>query len=418
MNLLRYRTLIKSCSSLVKMSRRFCSTIDYEAKPIFLDNQATTPIDPRVFDEMVPHMTRDFGNPHSTAHIYGTKQMKVCDKARERVADCISTCPSNIIFLSGATEANNTAIKGVSRALKSSRNEIITFETEHKCVLESFYDLEKEGMKIKILPVEPTGLINLDLLKEAISDKTLLVTAMAVNNEIGVIHSLKEIGALCKEHGAYFHTDAAQGIGKARINVTDMNIDMLSLTGHKFYGPKGIGALYISQELQGKLKPLMSGGGQEKGIRSGTLTPFLLSGLGKACQLATSEFDRDKEWVSSLQSYFFKTLSDKVEGIHLNGDPDHRYQGNLNIAIEGVYSSRLISDCTQVAMSSGAACLNDDLLDECDLGAPSYVLSALQIPKTLALSSVRFSFGRFTTKEEVEAALGYLQKSIIKLRNQ
>lgn len=319
--------------------------------------------------------------------------------------------------MSGATEANNTAIKGVSRALRSSRNQIITFETEHKCVLESFYDMAKEGMNIKILPVKSNGIIDLDLFRENVSDQTLLVTAMTVNNEIGVIQPIKEIGEICKENGVYFHTDAAQAIGKYKIDVQDMNIDMLSLTAHKFYGPKGIGAFYISDELQSKLTPLISGGGQEKGIRSGTLSPFMLSGIGKACELANSEFESDTLWTSELKTYFYKTLKN-IGGIHLNGDPDLRYQGNLNISIEGVFSAKLIDECKEVAMSSGAACLSDDLLDEESIGSPSYVLTAIGLPKKLALSSVRFSFGRFTTREEVELALEYLIKSINAIRKQ
>ena len=384
-------------------------------RPLFLDNQATTPIDPRVFEEMVPYMTRDFGNPHSTAHIYGTSMMKVCDLARNRVAESIKAHAGDIIFMSGATEANNTAIKGIARGLKNTKNHIITLNTEHKWVLESCYDLQKEGFDVTVLPVNKNGLVDLQQLKESITDKTWLISIMTVNNEIGVIQPIKEIGQIWKEKGVVFHTDAAQAMAKVKIDVNDMNIDLLSLTGHKFYGPKGIGALFIRDQFKSKLKPLISGGGQEKGIRSGTLTPFLLAGIGKTWELSITEFEQDKKWVSKLSQYFLKILTENIKGITLNGDKEHRYKGNVNISIKNVTSAKLIAEWKEVSMSSGAAWLVDD--PQKGGPEPSYVIKSLGIERELALWCVRFSFGRFTTIDEIDLAWEYLIKAINKIRD-
>ena len=420
----RTRNLYPSAVKLSKaqLGQRYFSRLEKNAinqsklldRPLFLDNQATTPIDPRVFEEMVPYMSRDFGNPHSTAHIYGTSMMKVWDTARQRVAASIKAKPEDIIFMSGATEANNTAIKGIARGLKNTRNHIVTLNTEHKWVLESCYELQKEGFDITVLPVKRNGLVDLDQLKQCITDKTCLVSIMTVNNEIGVVQPIKQIGELWKEKGAAFHTDAAQAMAKIEIDVDDMNIDLLSMTGHKFYGPKGIGALFIRDKFKNKLKPLISGGGQEKGIRSGTLTPFLLAGLGKSCELSITEYENDKQWVTSLSSQFFNTISKNVKGITLNGDKDQRYKGNVNISIKNVPSARLIAECKEVSMSSGAAWLVDDPKEGPE---PSYVIKALGLEKELGLCCIRFSFGRFTTLDEVDLACNYLTKAINKIRD-
>jgi cysteine desulfurase len=363
--------------------------------PIYLDYQATTPIDERVLEKMMPFLTIEFGNPHSVEHNYGWKAEVAVEVARTNVAKLIGANDEEIIFTSGATESNNMAIKGGAFAQFPDKNHVITVKTEHECVLASTRSLEKIGFNVTYLNVDPEGLINLDKLKEAITDKTSIVSVMAVNNEIGVIQDLKAIGNICKMVGVLFHTDAAQAFGKIPLDVNEMNIDLMSISGHKIYGPKGIGALYVRKDV--KVIPLMDGGGQENGLRSGTLSPALCAGLGEAAKIALTDMEDDLEHVSNLSNSLLSLLKNQLNNICLNGSETDRYLGNLNITFIGLNSALFTADLKNIAVSSGSACSSAK-------NKPSYVLNELGLSKNDISSSIRIGIGRITTKEEIDFA--------------
>jgi len=377
--------------------------------PIYLDYQATTPMDPRVLIAMIPYFTEKFGNPHSRSHAYGWEAEEASEIAREKIAGLIGADAKEIVFTSGATESNNLAIKGIARFYKSRKNHIVTLVTEHKCVLDSCRHLEQEGFEVTYLPVESNGLVDLNKLQDAIRDNTVLVSVMAVNNEIGVIQPLIEIGRICREKGAFFHCDAAQGFGKIPLDVESMNIDAMSISGHKIYGPKGIGALYMRRRPRVRLEPLVSGGGQERGFRSGTLPTPLAVGLGEAAAIAKAEMGTEAERLRSYYNRFLSELLDGIPEVYLNGDRERRWPGNVNLSFAYVEGESMIMAIKDLAVSSGSACTSASL-------EPSYVLRALGVGETLAHTSIRFGFGRFTTDAEIDYAIALIKGSIAKLR--
>ncbi len=378
--------------------------------PIYLDYQSTTPMDPRVVEVMIDCMKNDYGNPHSRTHSLGWKAEEMVEIARKNVADLIGADPKEIFFTSGATESNNIAIKGIAHFYgETGKNHIITIATEHKCIINSVRDLEQEGFSVTFLPVQQNGLIDLNELEKAITDKTCLVSIMAVNNEIGVIQPLAEIGALCRKKGAFFHTDAAQAFGKIPLDVNAMNIDLMSISGHKIYGPKGIGAIYLRRKPRVRIKPIFSGGGQERGIRAGTLPTPLVVGLGKAAEIAKSEMQKDHDHIKKLSDKLFKAV-DSLTHVYLNGDKEKRYIGNLNFSFAGIEGESMIMAIKDLAVSSGSACTSSSL-------EPSYVLHALGVSEELAHTSIRFGIGRFTTEEEVDYAIKLIASKVDKLRH-
>ena len=377
--------------------------------PLYLDYQATTPTDPRVVEAMAPYWTTKFGNPHSRNHHFGWEAEDAVEVARGNVADIIGANPKEIIFTSGATESNNLAIKGVAKFYGDKKNHIITCVTEHKCVLETCRALQGEGFDVTYLHVKEDGLIDLNELKAAMTDKTLLVSIMAVNNEIGVIQPLKEIGALCRENKTFFHTDAAQAVGKIPLDVNEMNIDMMSISGHKVYGPMGIGAMYVRKKPRVRLVPLIHGGGQERGMRSGTLPTPLVVGLGKACELAKKEMAAEAERLRDFQNRLYEGLRQRIPEIFLNGDLESRIPGNLNISFAYVEGEGLMMGIKDLAVSSGSACTSASL-------EPSYVLRALGVEDELAHTSLRLGLGRFTTEDDIEYAIERISKEVNRLR--
>ena len=378
-------------------------------RPIYLDYQATTPCDPRVVEAMLPYFTEKFGNPHSRNHAYGWEAEEGIEKAREQVAALIGADPKEIIFTSGATESNNLAIKGVAHFYKGKKDHIITAVTEHKCVLDSCRHLEQEGFHITYLPVQKNGLIDLDQLRGAITDKTVLVSIMAVNNEIGVIQPIKEIGELCRSRGVFFHTDAAQATGKIPLDVNEMKIDLMSISGHKIYGPKGIGALYVRRKPRVRLQALINGGGQERGMRSGTLPTPLCVGLGEACAIAGKEMGVETERLTVLRDRLLNGLRARLPEIYVNGDLDQRIPGNLNISFAFVEGEGLMMGIKDLSVSSGSACTSASL-------EPSYVLRALGLADEMAHTSLRLGLGRFTTEQEVDYAIDHIAEAVTKLR--
>jgi cysteine desulfurase len=379
-------------------------------KQIYLDYQSTTPVDERVLKTMLPYFTEHFGNPHSRNHSYGWVVEEAIDKARQQVADIIGAQAKEIIFTSGATESNNIAIKGVAAFYKDEKKHIITCLTEHKCVLDSCRHLEQEGFEITYLPVKINGLIDLDLLKKSIRDDTLLISIMAVNNEIGVIQPLEEIGKICRERGVFFHTDAAQAVGKIPLDVEKMNIDLLSISGHKLYGPKGVGALYVRRKNpRVRVHALINGGGQERGMRSGTLPTPLCVGLGEACAIAGQEMEFESARLKKLQMRFYNNIMSHLDSVYLNGDLEARIPGNLNMSFAYVEGESLMMGIKELAVSSGSACTSASL-------EPSYVLRALGVEEELAHTSLRFGFGRFTTEKEIDFAAEKIIQQVEKLR--
>lgn len=377
--------------------------------PIYLDYQATTPCDPRVVDAMLPYFTEHFGNPHSRNHKYGWDAEAAVEKARSQIASIIKADEKEIIFTSGATESNNLALKGAAHFYKDKKNHIITTNTEHKCVLDSCRHLELEGFKITYLQVQANGLIKIDDLRNAITPQTLLVSIMAVNNEIGVVQPLAEIGKLCREKNVFFHTDAAQAVGKIPLDVDAMNIDMLSISGHKIYGPKGIGALYVRRKPRVRLEALIHGGGQERGFRSGTLPTPLCVGLGEACAIAEKEMDTEVARLKNLQRRFLNGIRAKLDEVYLNGDAEHRIPGNLNLSFAHVEGEGLMMGIKDLCVSSGSACTSASL-------EPSYVLRALGVEIEMAHTSLRIGIGRFTTEAEVDYAVEHLVQAVQRLR--
>lgn len=385
------------------------NTLPFLKTPIYLDYQATTPCDPRVVEKMLPWFTEKFGNASSRSHQYGWEAEAACEQAREQVAALIGADAKEIVFTSGATESNNIAIKGVAAFYKDTKNHIITVQTEHKCVLESCRALEQEGFEITYLPVQKNGLIDLEVLKAAIRPATVLVSVMAVNNEIGVIQPLAEIGAICREAGVFFHTDAAQAFGKIPLDVEAMQIDLLSISGHKIYAPKGIGALYVRRRPRVRIKSPVSGGGQERGFRSGTLPVPLIVGLGEAARIAGEEMAIEHERLTHLKNKFLAAVMDGIPDVFLNGDREQRIPGNLNLSFAYIEGESMIMAIKNLAVSSGSACTSASL-------EPSYVLRAIGVGEDLAHTSIRFGLGRFTTEQEIDYAIETITKSIHKLR--
>jgi cysteine desulfurase len=386
------------------------------ALPVYLDNQASTPVDPRVLEAMLPYFTIDYGNPHSESHVYGHRAMAAIDQARGEIAHLVHADPREIVFTSGATEANNLAIKGAAhfaRAYPSAsgaKDHIVTLTTEHKCVLESCAALEREGFSVTYLDVPQSGLVDLDALRAALIDRTLLVSIMAAHNEIGVIQPLAEIGALCRERGVLFHTDAAQAVGKIPLDVEAMKIDLMSMSGHKLYGPKGVGALYVRRRPRVRLVPLIDGGGQERGLRSGTLPTPLCVGFGKACALAAGEMAGEAARLKALRERLYASLARRIPGLQLNADGEHRLPGSLNVSVPGTTAAELIEACPSIAISTGSACTSAAV-------EPSYVLRALGLADDRANASIRLGLGRFTTASDIDYAVDALAAAAARLRH-
>jgi len=378
--------------------------------PIYMDNHATTPLDPRVLEAMMPYLTGIFGNAASRNHSFGWEAEKAVEKAREQIAKLIGATAKEIIFTSGATESNNLALKGIAEMYRERGNHIITQVTEHKAVLDTCKKLEKMGYRVTYLPVGADGLIDLEDLKRAMDDKTILVSIMYANNEIGVIQPVREIGALCHEKGVLFHTDAVQAVGKIPVDVQKDNIDVLSLSGHKVYGPKGVGALYVRRRNpRVQIAEQINGGGHERGMRSGTLNVPGIVGLGAACEIAMKEMEAEGKREAELRDYLKHKLESALDYVHVNGNMEHHLPGNLNMSFVYVEGESLLMGINDIAVSSGSACTSATL-------EPSYVLKALGLGDDVAHSSIRFGLGRFNTKAEVDYVADKIIDVVKKLR--
>ena len=378
--------------------------------PIYMDYHATTPVDPRVLDAMLPYFREKFGNAASRNHAFGWEAEQAVEKARKQIADLIGASPQEIIFTSGATESDNLSIKGVARMYAERGNHIITVATEHKAVLDTCKRLAKSGYEVTYLPVQRDGLIDLDQLKNAITDKTILISVMHANNEIGVLQPIREIGRIARERGVLFHTDATQSVGKVPVNVNDDNIDLMSLSGHKMYGPKGIGALYVRRKNpRVQLAAEMDGGGHERGMRSGTLNVPGIVGLGEACAICQREMAEESVRIAALRDRLKDKLQSELDEIYINGSMEHRLPNNLNISFAYVEGESLMMGMKDVAVSSGSACTSATL-------EPSYVLRALGVGDDLAHTSIRFGLGRFNTEEEVDYVAARVIEVVKKLR--
>jgi len=379
--------------------------------PIYMDNHATTPVDPRVFETMAPYFTAIFGNAASRNHSFGWQAEEAVEKARKQVADLIKASPKEIVFTSGATESDNLAIKGVAWMYRERGDHIITCVTEHKAVLDTCKRLEKEGFRVTYLPVDQYGLIEPDDVKRAITDKTILITLMMANNEIGVIHPIAEIGKIAKERGIIFHTDATQAVGKLPFDVNALNVDLVSISAHKMYGPKGVGALYVRRKNpRVQLAPVIDGGGHERGMRSGTLNVPGIVGLGKACEIAGAELEEESARLLRLRNKLKNEILDAIPEVYINGHPEQRLPGNLNMSFAYVEGESLLMGINDIAVSSGSACTSASL-------EPSYVLKALGVGEDLAHSSIRFGLGRFNTEEEVDYTIGRVIECVNRLRD-
>ena len=376
--------------------------------PIYLDYGATTPCDPRVVDAMIPWLRENFGNAASRSHAWGWTAEEAIEKARQQVADLIGADPREIVWTSGATESDNLAIKGAAHFYQGKGKHLITVKTEHKAVLDTMRELERQGFEVTYLDVQENGLLDLDVFKAAIRPDTIVVSVMAVNNETGVIQDLNAIGAVCREKGIVFHVDAAQATGKMPLDMASMPIDLMSLASHKSYGPKGIGALYVRRKPRVRLEAQMHGGGHERGMRSGTLPTHQIVGMGEAYRLCKEEMQKDYEHAKRLQTRLLDGLKD-MEQVFVNGDMEHRVPHNLNISFNYVEGESLIMAIKGLAVSSGSACTSASL-------EPSYVLRALGRSDELAHSSLRMTIGRFTTEEEIDYAIASIRKSVEKLR--
>ncbi|MBF0350433.1 MAG: IscS subfamily cysteine desulfurase [SAR324 cluster bacterium] len=378
--------------------------------PIYLDYQATTPVDPRVLEAMLPYFTEVYGNAASRNHAYGWKAEKIVEDARDSIGTAIGATGKEMVFTSGATESNNLAILGVADFYKDKGRHIITAPTEHKAVIDPCQYLEQQGYEITFLKVDKQGCIDLDELRQSIRPDTILVSLMAANNEIGTIHPLEEIGAITREKGTLFHCDATQGVGKIPMDVNRMNIDLLSMSGHKIYGPKGIGALYVRRKKpRVRISPLMFGGGHERGMRSGTLNVPGIVGLAKALELCVQEMDSETERLISLRQRLYDKLAAELDYLFINGHPVDRLPGNLNISFAFVEGESLIMGMSDICVSSGSACTSASL-------EPSYVLRALGVGDDLAHSSIRFGMGRFTTMEEIDYTATRVIDAVKRLR--
>ncbi|MCB1954364.1 MAG: IscS subfamily cysteine desulfurase [Rhodocyclaceae bacterium] len=376
--------------------------------PIYLDYSATTPVDPRVAEKMIPYLVEHFGNPASRSHAYGWEAERAVEEAREHVAALVNADPKEIIWTSGATESDNLAIKGAAQFYKGKGKHIITVKTEHKAVLDPCRELERQGFEVTYLDVQENGLVDMAVLKDAIRADTILVSIMFVNNEVGVIQPIEAIGELCREKGIVFHVDAAQATGKVAIDLAKLKVDLMSFSAHKSYGPKGIGALYVRRKPRVRLEAQMHGGGHERGLRSGTLATHQIVGMGEAYRIAREEMDEENTRIRMLRDKLVKGLSE-IDATYVNGDMDARVPHNLNISFAYVEGESLIMAIKDVAVSSGSACTSASL-------EPSYVLRALGRDDELAHSSIRFTIGRFTTEEEIDYTVDLLHRKIGKLR--
>jgi len=379
--------------------------------PIYLDNHATTPVDPKVLAAMLPFFTEKFGNASSKNHPFGWEAEAAVDSVRQQVARLIgASSPREIVFTSGATESDNLAIKGVAQAYRERGNHIVTCATEHKAVLDACKALEKQGFKVTYLRVQSNGLVDLQRLEDSLTDKTILVSIMAANNEIGTIQPVEEIGRLTKKKDIFFHTDATQAVGKIPVDVDKMAIDLLSLTAHKIYGPKGVGALYVrSANPRVKLTPMLDGGGHERGMRSGTLNVPGIVGLGIACEVAKNEMGGEAERLIGLREHLRTGLFAELEDVYINGDPVKRLPGNLNMSFAYIDGESLMMGLKEIAVSTGSACTSASL-------EPSHVLKALGLDDSLAHASIRFGVGRFNTAEEIEYTVGRVAEEVRRLR--
>ena len=376
--------------------------------PVYLDYAATTPVDKRVAEKMIPYLTETFGNPASNSHAFGWTAEEAVEKARADIAALINADPKEIVFTSGATESDNLAIKGAANFYKTKGKHLITVKTEHKAVLDTMRELERQGFEVTYLGVQENGLIDLEELKAAIRDDTILISVMWVNNEIGVVQDIPAIGEICRERKIIFHVDAAQACGKVPVDVEAAKIDLLSMSGHKVYGPKGIGALYVRRKPRVRLEAQMHGGGHERGFRSGTLPTHQIVGMGEAFRIAKEELEQDMAHYTKLRDIFLKGI-EGIEEVYINGDLEHRAPNNLNVSFNFVEGESLIMAVKELAVSSGSACTSASL-------EPSYVLRALGRNDELAHSSLRITFGRMTTEEEAAYAAELIKSKIDKLR--
>ena len=376
--------------------------------PIYLDYSATTPVDPRVVDAMLPFLRQDFGNPASRSHAYGWKAEEAVENARRQVAELVGCDPKELVWTSGATESINLAIKGAAHFYKDKGRHLITVKTEHKATLDTCRELEREGFEVTYLDVQENGLISLDELRAAIRPDTILISVMLVNNEIGVIQDIATIGEICREKGIVFHVDSAQATGKVQIDLSQLKVDLMSFSAHKTYGPKGIGALFVRRKPRVRLEPLIHGGGHERGMRSGTLPTHQIVGMGEAFRIAKEEMQTENERIRMLRDRLWNGLN-QIEATYLNGDMTQRVPHNLNVSFNYVEGESLLMAVKDIAVSSGSACTSASL-------EPSYVLRALGRSDELAHSSIRFSVGRFTTEQDVDFAVALLKDKVAKLR--
>jgi cysteine desulfurase len=396
-------------STTVSSSDKRSSAVNGGIKlPIYLDNHATTSVDPRVLDEMLPYFSEQFGNAASRNHSFGWAADNAVKTARLRAANLLGASPEEIVFTSGATESDNLAIKGVAEAYRGKGNHIITGMTEHKAVLDSCHHLEQSGFRVTYLPVQTNGLIDLASLERRLDDRAILVTIMAANNETGTLQPIAEIGKLCRERGVIFHTDAAQAAGKIPLNVDEQNIDLLSISAHKLYGPKGVGLLYVRRGVQ--LSPIIDGGGHERGMRSGTLNVPGIVGLGRACEISQQEMPRESARTAALRDRLRDKLLGSLDGVAINGSSERRLPGNLNVSFAGIEGEELLTALDGIAVSSGAACTSAHI-------EPSYVLKALGLSDELAQASLRFGIGRFNTEAEIDYVADRVIEAVRQLRD-
>jgi cysteine desulfurase len=379
--------------------------------PVYMDNHATTPVDPRVLEEMLPYFQDRFGNAASRNHQFGWTAEEAVDRARRQVAALINANPKEIVFTSGATESDNLALKGVAEMYAQKGDHIITCVTEHKAIIDSAKHLEKNGIRVTFLPVDKLGMIDLDELEAAITDKTILISIMMANNEVGVLQDVKEIGRIAREKGVLFHTDAVQAVGKVPFDVQEMNVDIASISAHKMYGPKGVGAIYVRRRKpRVLLSPLIDGGGHERGMRSGTLNVPGIVGFGKAAELAAEELEEEMARIFQLRERLRTTFEENLDEVFINGDLERRVPGNLNMSFAYVEGESLLMGIDNIAVSSGSACTSASL-------EPSYVLKALGVGEDLAHTSIRFGIGRFNTEEEVDYVAERVTETVRRLRD-
>ena len=380
------------------------------SQPIYMDSHATTPIDPRVLEAMMPYLTTHFGNAASSTHLFGEHAKDAVDAARGQVADLIGCSEGEIIFTSGATESDNLAVKGVACHYKDRGNHIITSNVEHHAVLDSCKALEESGFDVTYLPVDKYGMVHPQQVEDAITDRTILISLIYVNGEVGTINPIKEVGEIAEKYGILFHSDATQGIGKIESDVDELKVDLISFTAHKMYGPKGIGALYVrKKDLPIQLYPLLHGGGQENNIRSGTLNVPGIVGFGAACELCNQEMKEEAKRITVLREQLYHRLSKRIDLIHLNGHPTQRAPGNLNLSFEFVESQSILSGLKEIALSSGSACNSDSV-------EPSYVLRAMGVKDEFALGAIRFGLGRYNTEAEVATVVERVASQVARLR--